>query len=63
MTLAWSFGGDLVIDSFVTANGTIGLSLQPTSAYRGNHLYGNTYGAVSGGFSLGGNVCAYQQAC
>lgn len=57
------YGGDLVIDNLVTANGNIGLSLQPTSAYRGNHLAGNTYGAVSGGFSLGGNVCTYQQAC
>jgi|JI8StandDraft_2_1071088.scaffolds.fasta_scaffold37363_2 hypothetical protein len=56
-------GGDLVIDNIVTGNGSVGLALQPTAGYRGNHLLGNGQGPVSGGVSIGSNVCAYQQLC
>ena len=56
-------GGDLVIDNIVTANGAVGLALQPTAGYRGNSLLGNGQGPVSGGISIGSNVCGYQQLC
>lgn len=56
-------GGDLVIENIVTANGAVGLALQPTAGYRGNSLLGNGQGPVSGGVSIGPNICGYQQLC
>jgi Right handed beta helix region len=57
------FGGQLVTHNVVMNNGAVGLALQPTGAYQNNFLLGNVQGPVSGGFSLGLNVCGYQVVC
>lgn len=54
--ISCSAGGCAVHDNTASFNGGSGLSLSPTSGYRGNVVRGNTGGTVAGGVDLGGNL-------